>query len=202
LAAATVIFLLITLGIGLAIGDFPALQRLAQETQKSGDVRKIAAFQAEHGAATGYLNTHRLFGIGAAILTLLVNSVAVTYFIGTSRWCKEVGETYGLDGALIARGQSNKRRHFPWALLGIVTIIAIAWLGAAADPIRSIPKDNDYPNEAWVLWHFLAALGGVGVICLSFFAQASSIRTQGDLIAEIMTHVERIRRERGVGVSE
>ena len=31
---------------------------------------------------------HRLFGILAALVALLVNSISVTYFIGTSRWCQ------------------------------------------------------------------------------------------------------------------
>ena len=40
---------------------------------------------------------HRLSGVLAALLVVLVNSMAVTYFIGTGRWCREVVETYGLD---------------------------------------------------------------------------------------------------------
>ncbi len=63
----------------------------------------------------------------------MVNSIAVTYFVGTSRWCKEVGLTYQLDPQLIEQGQVNKRRNFPWALLSMTVIIVVAAFGAMAD---------------------------------------------------------------------
>jgi hypothetical protein len=31
---------------------------------------------------------HRLSGIFSALMVVLVNSMAVTYFIGTGRWCR------------------------------------------------------------------------------------------------------------------
>ena len=43
---------------------------------------------------------HKLMGIATAIMVMLVCSIAVTYFIGTSRWCREVVETYDLNGNL------------------------------------------------------------------------------------------------------
>jgi hypothetical protein len=63
---------------------------------------------------------HRLSGVLAALLVVLVNSMAVTYFIGTGRWCREVVETYGLDPAYIDRSRTLKRRAFPFALLAML----------------------------------------------------------------------------------
>jgi hypothetical protein len=44
---------------------------------------------------------HFLTGLMAALAVVLVESVVVTYFIGTSRWCKEVVETYNLNTAAV-----------------------------------------------------------------------------------------------------
>ena len=43
------------------------------------------------------MTLHMLLGAAAALMTVLVNSITITYFIGTSRWCKEVCETYQLE---------------------------------------------------------------------------------------------------------
>ena len=59
---------------------------------------------------------HRLSGILAALVVVLVNSMSVTYFIGTGRWCREVVETYHLADALILRSKAIKRSSFPFAL--------------------------------------------------------------------------------------
>lgn len=45
---------------------------------------------------------HRLSGVLAALVVVLVNSMAVTYFVGTSRWVREVVETYGLEAVLLS----------------------------------------------------------------------------------------------------
>ena len=44
-----------------------------------------------------WATVHRLAGVAAGLAVVLVNSIVVTYFIGTSRWVKEVTETYRLD---------------------------------------------------------------------------------------------------------
>ena len=47
-----------------------------------------------------------LTGTSAALAVVFVHSIAVTYFIGTSRWCKEVTETYQLDASSAANEHS------------------------------------------------------------------------------------------------
>src|SRR3989337_2072811 len=78
-----------------------------------------------------WATVHRLTGVAAALVVVLVNSIVVTYFIGTSRWCKEVSETYGLDRALVHRGTQLKRRTFPWAVMGMLTVVGLIALGGA-----------------------------------------------------------------------
>ncbi|HEY2893422.1 MAG TPA: hypothetical protein VGJ16_04395, partial [Pirellulales bacterium] len=86
-----------TLVVGLAIEDL--------HTDHSPDMLRWAT-------------VHRLMGIATALAVVLVNSIVVTYFIGTGRWCKEVCETYALQPDLIRRSTMLKRRTFPWAVLG------------------------------------------------------------------------------------
>src|SRR3954465_11561386 len=77
---------------------------------------------------------HRLTGVAAALAVVFVECIVITYFIGTSRWCKEVVDTYQLDRSNIAESNRLKRRTFPWALIGILTVVGIIALGGAADP--------------------------------------------------------------------
>ena len=77
---------------------------------------------------------HRLSGILAALVVVLVNSMSVTYFIGTARWCREVVETYQLSNNFIMRSKAIKRRSFPFALFGMLSVVGIVALGGAADP--------------------------------------------------------------------
>jgi hypothetical protein len=77
---------------------------------------------------------HRLTGVLTALVVVLVNSLTVTYFIGTGRWCREVVEVYGLDQAFVTRSAKLTRSAFPFAMAGMLAIVAIVALGGAADP--------------------------------------------------------------------
>jgi hypothetical protein len=141
----------------------------------------------------GWFRAHFLLGVFSAIVVILVNCIAMTYFIGTSRWCKEVVEKYELDGDLIRRSVSLKRRTFPWALISMLTIVAVAALGAAADTRHA---GADY----WVTLHLLGALVGTAFIALSFYIQTLNIAAHHEVIDEILIEVRRIRVERGLEV--
>ncbi len=138
---------------------------------------------------------HRLSGVLAALVVVLVNSMAVTYFIGTGRWCREVVETYGLDGSLIERSKRLKRAAFPFALLGMLGVVAIVALGGAADPASGRKGSRD-----WVTPHLVGGLGLVAAIAWCFQAQVPKIRKQHELIDEVMQAVRRERLDRGLDV--
>ena len=82
-----------------------------------------------HGATDPRLlrwaTVHRLSGVLTALVVVLVNSMAVTYFIGTGRWCREVVETYGLDAGFVGRSRLLKRRAFPLSLVGMLAVVGI-----------------------------------------------------------------------------
>ncbi len=105
---------------------------------------------------------HRLLGMGAALAVVLVDSIVITYFIGTSRWCKEVVETYQLDEGLISRSVGLKRKSFPWSLL---SIFCCNWSRST----RRRCRPNDWP--CWVgklgVYPFGRSTGGSVLYCLS-----------------------------------
>jgi len=138
---------------------------------------------------------HRLSGVLAALLVVLVNSMAVTYFIGTGRWCREVVEAYGLDGSYIERSRRLKRSAFPFAMLGMLAVVTIVALGGAADPASGRPG-----TQQWVTPHLIGGIGLAAAIAWCFQAQLPQIRLQHVLIEEVMTEVRNSRRRRGLDV--
>jgi MFS family permease len=138
---------------------------------------------------------HRLLGAGAALMVVLVDCIVITYFIGTSRWCKEVVETYRLEPELLRRSVTLKRRNFPWALFSILVVIVVGALGAAADP-----ASGRLGTEHWVNIHLIGAFAGVIFIAVSFYFQAQYIAAHHVVIEDIVAEVRRIRLARGLEV--
>jgi hypothetical protein len=136
---------------------------------------------------------HKMFGLASALIVVLVNSIVVTYFIGTGRWCKEVVEAYSLDLELIRRSLTIKRRTFPWAVMAMLAIVGVSALGAAADPGRMQPG-----TEHWAIPHLIGSLAGIGFIAWAFVLEAQRIREQQDVISQVLSEVKRIRDERGL----
>lgn len=142
-----------------------------------------------------WATVHRLAGVATALVVVLVHSIVVTYFIGTSRWCKEVSEAYRLDPQYVRRGTALKRRTFPWAVMGMLAVVGVIALGAAADPATALPHTAD-----WVIPHLLGALLGLAFICWAFFVEWNNIHANHAVIADVLEEVRKIRSERGLPV--
>lgn len=140
-----------------------------------------------------FATAHRLLGIVAAVVVLFVESIVVTYFIGTSRWCKEVSETYRLGEKFTAASTHLKRRAFPISVTGMLVVVVIAALGAASDPGVRLSAD-----AIWADVHLGAALLGLALIVGGFFLQSGYIQGNHDVIEQVMAEVKRIRSERGL----
>lgn len=130
-----------------------------------------------------------------ALVVVLVNSMSVTYFIGTGRWCREVVETYALDASYVERSQQLKRSTFPFAILGIFGVVFIVALGGAADPATGRPGTQD-----WVTPHLIGSLLIVAGIAWCFQSQLPNIRRQHVLIEDIMSDVRTARLGRGLEI--
>ena len=138
---------------------------------------------------------HRLSGVLAALVVVLVNSMSVTYFIGTARWCREVVETYRLSDNFILRSKVIKRRSFPFALFGMLSVVGIVAFGGAADPAA-----GRRGSEAWVTPHLLGGLALTGVIAACFQCQRVKISEQQSLIEDVLVEVRAMREARGLDV--
>lgn len=174
LAVLSIVLLVAAATIGLSIGDLYAGRELTDETRHMATV-------------------HRLTGIAAALSVVFLESVIATYFIGTSRWCKEVTETYRLDYQPVRESNQLKRRAFAVALTGMLTVVGIIALGAAADPATGRPN-----TAAWTNFHLAAALGGSALIAWTYFAGWQYVGRNHAIIEGIVARVGEIRRERGL----
>jgi hypothetical protein len=178
LASFTILLMLIALGVGLAL--------------HSVDLRDNAS-----DSAMSWYRTHFMIGVGVGIAVVLVNSLVMTYFIGTSRWCKEVVDTYSLDQAFIAASNRAKRSAFPYALANMLIILGVLVLGGAADPSSNV-KMTSPGGLSWAQWHLVGAVTAVFAIATGYVALWRTIGENQRIVDLVMEEVRRIRRERGL----
>jgi uncharacterized membrane protein len=218
LALLAVLLLAANFIVGLAGGDFNAAAQRKRESQnrlidaerqmRSARLRTApeldearqaaAAADAEFRGPRARMTLHMLLGSGAALVTVLVSSITITYFIGTSRWCKEVCEAYQLPPDLAEHSTRLKRSTFPWALAGMLAVIVTIGLGAAADP-----SGANWPRAAsFVMPHYLAAMICIAIVLAAFWVQISRIAENYAVIEKIMAEVQRIRAEKNLPVEE
>jgi hypothetical protein len=174
LASFSLILLVAAMVLGLTMGDLYAVPHPNSDTMR-------------------WATVHRLTGVAAALVVVFVESVIVTYFIGTSRWCREVIETYKLDPAAVRASNQLKRKTFPWALLGMLTVVGVIALGAAADPATG--RAN---TQAWSDWHLVAAGLGIGLIAWTYVAAWTNIVANHRIIERLVAEVALIRKHRGL----
>ncbi|MEX0792946.1 MAG: hypothetical protein WD045_07390 [Pirellulaceae bacterium] len=158
LAIIALVLLGANLILGLAIGDYNGqfaeilkfarqskeAERQSEAEDRAGQGGSLAELNEAHAAfqpINRRANFHTLLGMIAALTTVLVSSVSVTYFVGTSRWCKEVVEAYGLDPELAERSNQLKRRSFPLSvvsMLAMMLLVATGGLVASPDTFREV----------------------------------------------------------------
>jgi len=173
LASLSLMLMGVAVAIGFAIGDLYA-QPVTQAT-------------------LDWRGRHMMTGVAAALFVVLVECIAVTYFIGTSRWCKEVTETYRLPPGDLAESNRLKRRTFPWCVLGMLTVVVVGSLGAASDPGTGRADTAD-----WTDIHLAAAIGGLCLVAWTYYRAWLNIADNQQVIERIVAQVRRIRDERGL----
>jgi hypothetical protein len=213
LAAIALVLLALNVIVGLTGGDYnqaahdfyrsgERLKELSQSNASSAEIEEAKKAHdellLEAKRLQPHMTRHMLLGIGSALITLLVCSVSITYFVGTSRWFKEVVETYRLNPDYVQQSARIKRRSFRWSVAGALAIVAVVGLGAASEPTWA----NAALSADYVLPHYLAALAAIAFLLVSFYMQALSLSENGKLIEAVMADVRRIRAERGLQVEE
>jgi hypothetical protein len=193
-----VLLVFVTMGVGWWIGDYNGIySHLDRNTTGSTeadkqlllkDLDKIAEPQRR-------FRMHFQLGLASALATVLINSLSVTYLIGTSRWVKEVCQAYELDASFIEQSAQLKRQTFPWSIAGFCSILTIVALGAAADPgtLRET-------TARWVTPHLIAAMIGSSIIVIAIIVQAMNLHRNAEIIAEVAEVVKRERISRGLPV--
>lgn len=136
---------------------------------------------------------HMLTGVGTALAVVLVESIAVTYFIGTSRWCKEVTETYQLPPDDLHESSRLKRQTFPWCVLGMLTVVGVGALGAASDP--GTGRTN---TASMAEIHQITSFAGLCIVAWTYYRAWQNIADNQGVIQRIVDQVGRIRAERGL----
>jgi drug/metabolite transporter (DMT)-like permease len=217
LALFSVALLCANIVLGLMIGDYngafnnvsenasPILQQLdelqKQSPRRHDEIGKLNKQLAIEIAKLTPIETraivHILLGVAAALVAVLVNSICVTYFVGTSRWIREVVETYDFPRAWIDEANRVKRSTFPWAVGGMLTAVGIIALGAAAHPgtIRA-------GTASWVTPHMIGAMLGTAFIAYAFIVQHQRIYANYAIIQRIVAKVKEVRQAKGLDVDE
>lgn len=161
-----------------------------------GDVRN-----PDDAVTQRWATVHRLSGVAAALCVVLVDSVVITYFVGTSRWCKEVVETYGLDRVFIARASALKRRTFPISTISMLVVVGVVALGGAADPAASL-RLAPPAGLTWANLHLIGAIVGLALVGLGFAVQRNNMEANHTIVEEVMAAVRQVRQERGLEVED
>jgi hypothetical protein len=186
LALVAAAFMIAAIVAGLNVGPArpaaPATSDAATSSAAAPPARNLQMFRM-----------HFLLGLSAGVIVMFVHGIAVTYFIGTSRWCKEVVAAYSLDPKLAAQSARLKRRTFALSLFCMLTVVAIAALGAAGD--TRVPE---VLGLAWSDLHFAAALAGLGLMIVANYFQWLAMGDNQRVIDEIAAEVKRVRHDRGL----
>ena len=200
LATLSLVLLSAALVLGMSLGDFNQIaQEALDSTQEGPNSGKPIAPEIMNWAVV-----HKMTGVAAALLVVFVNSIVVTYFVGTSRWCREVVETYRLDPNLVRQSARLKHRTFPWAVLGMLTVVGVSALGAAADPAtgRLVPGTLQLATAAWAPYHLVGSFAGVALIGWVYFVCWNNIYANHQVIEKVLARVRRVREEKGLETEE
>ena len=139
------------------------------------------------------MDLHFLSALATSLVVLLVNGIVVTYFIGTSRWCREVVDTYALPAQLAQQSQQLKRRTFPFSAGNMLLVVGLMSLGAAAH--TRVPP---LPGLSWSEIHLLGVYLFLAFMAWASYVQWTNIRANQDVITRILDQVRAVRAAKGL----
>lgn len=194
-----VVLVLSTMAVGWWIGDYNGLcsqvAMMPSPESPEDEERLIQEAEALLGEPRRRFRIHFQMGLASSLAVVLINSLSVTYLIGTSRWVKEVCEAYGLKEAFHEESTRLKRKTFPWSIAGVTAILAIVACGAAADP-----GTGRAGTANWVNPHMLVAILGTCCIGWAIFVQGTNLHRNAAIIEQVAEEVKKERQARGLPV--
>ncbi len=145
------------------------------------------------GAGIHWYKMHFYLAVTAALVVMLVNAIVLTYFIGTSRWCREVTDAYTLPPDCAGQSNHLKRRTFPFTLANMLVVVGLAALGAAADT-----NTSKLPGITWGELHLVGVMLGLAFMAWASYVQWTHIRANQEVIRSILDQVRGIRAAKGL----
>ncbi len=143
------------------------------------------------------VRVHLLLGVLTAVWGMMVHGIVITYFVGTSRWCREVTETYRFDPNWAQESQRLKRRTFPLTLLGMLSLVGLVALGAASDPTSRMPP-LQWGRLRWSDLHFGAAVAVLMLQLVVAYVQWANILENQKVIRQLVQQVQTVRKAKGL----
>lgn len=138
------------------------------------------------------LSVHFLCGVAALTLAMLVHAIVLTYFMGTGRWIEETTTAYRMGTAFREQNIRLKYKTIPGMVGCLLLLIVVGGFGAAADPGAAL--DFAAAKTIHMVLGTLALLTNIAVSAREYL----TILANGQLINEIMSQVQSVRRERGL----
>jgi hypothetical protein len=136
--------------------------------------------------------THFLIGLFSSVGVLLIHCLAITYFLGTGRWVKEVCIAYGLpDEGWPRQTRDIKRGNTPYAILAMLITIGTTAAGAARQ------------NFDWPAWPH-ATLAGITLVVngLVWVIEYRNMKANHRILDEVFAETVRMRAEQGLPSNE
>lgn len=194
------ILVITTMGVGWWIGDYNGVcaSIIANERTLERDEERLRNDLAKLDEPQRRFQMHFQLGLATSLAVVLINSLSVTYLIGTSRWVKEVCDAYELGDRFVRDSAKLKRKTFPWSIGGVFAVLAIIAMGAASDP--GATGKLSLSAAKWVTPHLITAVIGTCVIVFAIFQQAINLHRNSEIINELVEEVKRERTARGLPV--
>lgn len=177
LAILSSLALLVAFWLGLGIGDASVIDAIVQS--------RVAA--------------HFLTALGALVFAVLVHALVLTYFLGTGRWLEETCSAYRLGNEWQTRSRDLKWKLYPAMATSIMLLVLTGASGGAADPASVVGFAGVGPLSAGQA-HLAGAIFTLVVNAATNAGEFIALRRNGDLVAQVLQEVHRIRVERGLDV--
>jgi hypothetical protein len=142
----------------------------------------LCASAEARAASHVWHDVHFLVGLLTVLAGVLVHSIVFTYFLGTGKWVREVARVYRLPDWVHAQALKNKRRAFPFELVGMSLFGFTAWFGAGTDA-------RGWPS----LWHLALAATTFAFNLGAFVVEYVAIAGQARLLLEVKREADRLR---------
>jgi hypothetical protein len=145
------------------------------------------------------VSTHMLTGLGSLTFATLVHAITFTYFMGTGRWIEETSRAYQLPEDLYRQNQRVKYRLLPGICVAFLMLVMTGAFGAMTDPATGGGYTGWFgmsPATVHLVFATLTVCANLAVNIHEF----RSIERNGEIVAQVMSEVVRIRTERGLPV--